>query len=66
MLKHTKEKPEHKSKVKRFNAMVWWRELFKAFPPLDPASEFYDEPVDGAEVIQWISEHAKDIRSTIG
>ena len=41
------------------------RNLFEAFPPLAPSSEFYDEEVDCADVVGWLGENAQDIREII-
>lgn len=42
------------------------RSLLEAFPPLDPASEFYDDDVNGADLVEWISEHwAADARALL-
>ncbi len=41
------------------------RDLLEDFPALDPVSRYYDDPVSGADVVQWLSEHACDMRSII-
>lgn len=41
------------------------RDLFETFPQLDPESEYYDDPIKGAELVQWLSENAHDIRKIL-
>lgn len=51
--------------MKYKNAAAILRDLFESFPPLDPASEFFDEGVNACDVIDWISENAAEIRQII-
>ena len=46
-------------------AAQFWIMLFAAFPALDPASEHYDQGVQGSDLVQWMGENAEDIRKAI-
>ncbi len=58
-------KREETDEVVAERAVTMLRDLLEAFPALDPASRYYDDPVNGADAVQWLSEHACDMRSII-
>lgn len=51
--------------MRKNKSAVILRDLFEAFPPLDPASEFYGEDVNGGDVVDWLASHAATIRETV-
>lgn len=40
-------------------------ELLEAFPQADPESEFFDEPIDGCEAVNFIAEFIPRLRTYI-
>ncbi len=54
-----------KKKRIEINAIIMLQNLLQAFPALDPESKFYDQPVNGADAVQWLSENAFKMRNII-
>ena len=41
------------------------RDILERFPQADPASEFYDEEINGGEAVEYLSELVPEIRALL-
>ena len=41
------------------------RDILERFPQADPASEFYDEEINGGEAVEYLSELVPEIRTLL-